>query len=143
MNSTRNSKRDRGTGARKLNGKRAARSAGAGFGGWGAEELERRVLLSAAIAALGNPITTPTGGGPAQVVLADRNGDGKLDAVQVDETGGAVGISLNSGGRLTGEGWGARAGAPMGVVVADVMSYFDPSHTPDGYPDLVIADYGH
>src|SRR5579859_5042031 len=123
MNSTGNWKRDRGTGSGKANAKRLARSVKAGSGGWGAEELERRVLLLGASAALGDPVTTPTRGGPVQVVLADMNQDGKLDAVTADNTGHVAGVFLNNAGQLPAEAWTAFAERPMAVGVADVMGY--------------------
>src|SRR5579859_7550864 len=87
-------------------------------GGWKPEELERRVLLSAAIAALGNEQTFLSGANPHAVALADLNRDGKLDAVVANNTGDTVSALLNDGtGQYPGKQTFAAGSLPIAVAV--------------------------
>lgn len=63
---------------------------------YGAEGLERRVLLSSAIAAFGVQQTFAVGARPYATIVADVNGDGKADLLSVNKAG-------NPGRRLAGE----------------------------------------
>ena len=86
-----------------------------------AEELERRVLLSAAIAALGNQQTFLSGQDPRAVALVDVNRDGKLDAVVANTTGNTISVLMNDGtGQYPGSQTFAAGSAPFAVTVGDV-----------------------
>src|SRR6476469_1767405 len=75
----------------------ASRTVRTWIGGSEVEGLERRVLLSAAIAALGNQQTFLSGPNPLAVALGDVNRDGKLDAVVANNTGDTINVLLNDG----------------------------------------------
>src|SRR5690242_1526995 len=86
-----------------------------------AESLERRVLLSSAIAAFGNPHVLPVGSGPTSVATADLNNDGKLDLVVANAAGNSVGVLLGNGnGTFQPQRVLAAGLAPFSVAVADV-----------------------
>ncbi|HSZ57078.1 MAG TPA: VCBS repeat-containing protein, partial [Tepidisphaeraceae bacterium] len=55
------------------------------------EGLERRVLLSSAIAAFNPQQAFPTGTNPLALAVADVNRDGKLDLIVANNTDGNVG----------------------------------------------------
>src|SRR5215469_2037774 len=59
------------------------------------ESLERRVLLSSAIAAFGAQQTFFVGSHPYSIATADLNGDGKLDIVA--GTGDGMSVLLGNG----------------------------------------------
>ncbi|MBV8080273.1 MAG: VCBS repeat-containing protein [Actinobacteria bacterium] len=72
---------------------------------------------------------------PQDVVLADLNGDGKLDAVVSDELSNSVDVLLGNGDGTFQTATSYPAGSyPGGVAVGDVNG--------DGRPDMVVADSG-
>src|SRR5689334_22614773 len=100
-----------------------------------AEELERRVMLSSAIAAFGAQVTFGVGSRPRGVVTADVNSDGKPDLIVTNGQAATVGVLLGNGSG----GFGTQAtfsvgSTPFGVAVADLNR--------DGKVDLVVANNG-
>src|SRR5690349_20363964 len=98
-----------------------------------AEELERRVMLSSAIAVVASQVTLGMGNQPRGVVTADVNSDGKLDLVVTNGSAGTVGVFLGNGnGSFGAQATFATGTTPFGVAVADVNR--------DGRLDLVVAN---
>src|SRR5262245_16525051 len=86
-----------------------------------AEELERRVLLSSAVAAFVPQITFGVGSQPRSVVTADVNADGKSDLIVSNGAGNNVGVLLGNGnGSFGAQATFATGTGPFGVAVADV-----------------------
>jgi hypothetical protein len=99
------------------------------------ENLERRVLLSSAIAAFGAQQTFPTGANPLALAVADVNRDGKPDLVVANNTDGNVGVLLGDGtGSFANQVTFNSGPEPIAIAVADVNG--------DGKPDLIVANYG-
>ena len=96
------------------------------------ENLERRVLLSSAIAAFGMQQTFGIGAAPDAVALADVNLDGKPDLI-IGNQPGSVGVLLGDGNG-TFQPQQTFAGGGDSVVAADVNA--------DGKPDLVVVSGG-
>src|SRR5579871_855043 len=85
-----------------------------------AEELERRVMLSAAIAAFGAQVTFGVGSQPRSVATADVNGDGKLDLLVANGAAGNVGVLPGNGnGGFGAESTFAVGTTPFSVAVGD------------------------
>jgi len=61
------------------------------------EQLERRVLLSSAIAAFAPQLTFSTGPGPNDAIVADINRDGKPDLLIANQDDNTVSILLGNG----------------------------------------------
>ena len=61
------------------------------------EQLERRVLLSSAIAAFVPQLTFSTGAGPNDAIVADINRDGKPDLLIANQDDNTVSILLGNG----------------------------------------------
>jgi hypothetical protein len=79
------------------------------------------------------PVTYPVGH-PGAVVLADFNGDGKLDIAVLQPVAGKVAILLGNGDGTFGSEVGYNTGQnPMALAAADVNG--------DGSLDLVVANY--
>src|SRR6185436_15156876 len=77
--------------------------------------------------------TYPAGTTPYGVVLADFNGDGKLDMACVNSGSDNVSIRLGNGDGTFGARVNIAVGdAPLGVAVGDFNR--------DGNPDLVVAN---
>jgi hypothetical protein len=99
------------------------------------EGLERRVLLSSAIAAFNPQQAFPTGTNPLALAVADVNRDGKLDLIVANNTDGNVGVLLGDGtGPFLNQATFASGPTPIAVAVADVNG--------DGKPDILVANYG-
>ncbi|HSZ57290.1 MAG TPA: FG-GAP-like repeat-containing protein, partial [Tepidisphaeraceae bacterium] len=99
------------------------------------EALERRVLLSSAIAAFNAQQAFPTGTNPLSLAVADVNRDGKLDLIVANNTDGNVGVLLGDGtGSFLNQATFASGPTPIAVAVADVNG--------DGKPDILVANYG-
>jgi hypothetical protein len=99
------------------------------------EALERRVLLSSAIAAFNAQQAFPTGTNPLSLAVADVNRDGKLDLIVANNTDGNVGVLLGDGtGSFLNQMTFASGPTPIAVAVADVNG--------DGKPDILVANYG-
>src|SRR5579863_1938652 len=87
------------------------------------EGLERRLLLSNAIAAFGAQQTFATGANPRSVAIADVNSDGKADAVVANSTSNTVGLLLGNGnGTYQAQQTFAVGSNPFSVAVSDVNS---------------------
>jgi len=100
-----------------------------------AEGLERRVLLSSAIAAFGMQQTFATGTQPRALAIADVNLDGKPDLLIANAVGNTVSVLLGNGnGTFQPQVTFAAGSGPFAIAVADVNL--------DGKPDLVVADSG-
>jgi hypothetical protein len=71
---------------------------------------------------------------PASVVVADVNGDGKLDAIVANENSNTLGVLLGNGDGTfqSAVTYGSGGRSPTSVAVADVNG--------DGRPDLVVAN---
>jgi hypothetical protein len=99
------------------------------------EGLERRVLLSTAIAAFNPQQVFPAGTNPLSLAVADVNRDGKLDLIVANNTDGNVGVLMGDGtGSFLNQMTFASGPTPIAVAVADVNG--------DGKPDLIVANYG-
>ena len=114
-------------GARRARSERYSQSCG-----FVTEKLERRVLLSSAIAAFGLEQTFAAGTGPHSLVLADFNRDGKLDAIFANSSD--IGVMLGNGnGTFAPPQTFADGGlTPLSIAVADVNR--------DGKPDIISAN---
>src|SRR5579871_2052853 len=100
-----------------------------------AEELERRVLLSAAIAAFAPQVTFAPGSQPRSVSTADVNGDGTQDLLIANSGTNSIAVALGNGNGTFGPQTTFAVGAtPFSVIAADVNG--------DGKPDLIVANYG-
>ena len=100
-----------------------------------AESLERRVLLSSAIAAFGIQQTFAVGSQPRTVAIADVNLDGKPDLLIANAVSNTVSVLLGNGnGTFQNQQTFAAGSGPFAIAVADVNQ--------DGKPDLVVADSG-
>jgi hypothetical protein len=98
------------------------------------EKLERRMLLSAAIAAFQTQQVFPTGADPVALAVADLNRDGKPDLIVANNTDGTVGVLLGDGtGSFLNQQTFACGANPFAIAVADVNG--------DGKPDLIVANY--
>ena len=99
------------------------------------EELERRVLLSSAIAAFGAQQTFGAGSVPRSATIADVNRDGKPDLLLVNRDSGTVSVLAGNGdGRFAAQRtFSTVAKKPYSLAVADVNG--------DGKPDLLVASY--
>ncbi|HSZ54874.1 MAG TPA: FG-GAP-like repeat-containing protein [Tepidisphaeraceae bacterium] len=99
------------------------------------EGLERRVLLSSAIAAFGTQQTFEAGQAPVSLAVADVNKDGKPDFV-VANTNNNVSIRVGDGNGGFSEGTLgfplATGISPSSVAVADLNG--------DGAPDIAVAN---
>ena len=99
------------------------------------ERLERRVLLSSAIAAFETQQLWPVGSQPRSVAIADVNHDGKPDVVVANAASNNVSVLLGNGdGSFQNQLTFAAGANPFAVAVADVNG--------DGKPDLIVADNG-
>jgi hypothetical protein len=99
------------------------------------ETLERRVLLSSAIAAFGAQQTFAVGSQPRSVAVADLNVDGKPDLVFANAVSNNVSVLLGNGnGTFQNQLTFATGTSPFAVAVADVNG--------DGKPDLIVANSG-
>jgi hypothetical protein len=98
------------------------------------ENLERRVLLSSAIAAFNPQQAFSTGTNPLALAVADVNRDGKPDLIVANNTDGNVGVLLGDGtGSFLNQQTFASGPTPIALAVADVNG--------DGKPDLIVANY--
>lgn len=77
---------------------------------------------------------TPVGAEPRALVVGDFNGDGNLDVIVGDESGGLAEFLGDGKGNLRSAG----SIATVGSVVSMAMGRF----TNDGKLDLVVSDYG-
>ena len=99
------------------------------------ESLEKRVLLSTAIAAFGAQQTFGTGSNPRSVAIADINTDGKLDLLVANSVGNSAGILLGNGnGTYQPQQTFAVGSTPFSIAAADVNL--------DGKLDLITANNG-
>src|SRR6185312_8883834 len=99
-----------------------------------AEELERRVMLSAAVAAFTTQ-SVGVGAQPWGVTLADVNRDRKLDLIATSGSGNFVQVQFGNGNGTFANPINLQTGTtPFSVAVGD----FDR----DGRPDLVTANNG-
>ena len=99
------------------------------------EELERRMLLSTAIAAFAPQVTFGAGASPRSVATADVNGDGKLDLIVANAGGNSLSVMLGNGnGTFGGQSIFAVGSSPYSVAVADVNR--------DGRIDLIASNNG-
>ncbi|HLY18919.1 MAG TPA: FG-GAP-like repeat-containing protein [Bryobacteraceae bacterium] len=77
--------------------------------------------------------TLPAGNGPAALIAADLNLDGKLDLIVANAGGAAVSVYLGNGdGTFAGRTNHATGAQPVALAVGDF------NH--DGIPDLVVAN---
>ena len=101
------------------------------------EGLERRVLLSTAIAAFGAQQTFAAGQGPVSLVVADVNKDGKPDFVVANANNNVtIRVGDGNGGFSEGTlGFPLATGiSPSNVAVADLNG--------DGNSDIAVANFG-
>jgi hypothetical protein len=101
------------------------------------EGLERRFLLSTAIAAFGAQQTFAVGSQPRGLAVADVNLDGKPDLLiaNAGSTSNSVSVLLGTGiGTFQPQLTFASGTAPFAITVADVNL--------DGKPDLLVANNG-
>src|SRR5690348_11734053 len=61
------------------------------------EELERRVMLSAAVLAFAPQVTFAVGAGPQAVSTVDLNRDGKLDLVVANSADNSISVLIGNG----------------------------------------------
>jgi hypothetical protein len=102
------------------------------------EGLERRRLLSAAIAAFGAPETFAAGAFADAIAIADVTNDGKPDLVVANLRGNSVSVLAGNGdGTFQSQQTFATSGSyPTAVAIADMNG--------DGKPDLIVANnLGH
>ena len=99
------------------------------------EGLEKRVLLSTAIAAFGAQQTFATGSNPRSVAIADANSDGKLDLLIANSGSNTAGVLLGNGnGTYQLQQTYAVGTTPFSIAAADVNL--------DGKLDLITANNG-
>ena len=99
------------------------------------ERLERRVLLSSAIAAFHTHQDFPAGNDPRSMVVADVNRDGKPDVIVGNYSSGTVGVFLGNGnGTLQTQKTFFAGAYPNAVAVGDLNG--------DGKPDIVVCAGG-
>ena len=100
---------------------------------YGAEGLERRVLLSSAIAAFGAQQTFALGNRAYATVVADVNGDGNADLLSVNIAGNNISVLLaNGNGSFQTQRTFAAGSNPVSIAVADINR--------DGKLDLIAAN---
>jgi FG-GAP-like repeat len=88
------------------------------------------LVLSTSFTQLG---TFATGSDPHTPVLADVNGDGKLDLVVANDGGGTVGVLLGNGNGTFQAQQTYTAPSPYDLTVGDVNG--------DGKPDIVVGSF--
>jgi len=92
------------------------------------ERLERRVLLSSAIAVFGTQQTFAAGVQPRSVTAADLNHDGKVDLVIANAASNDVGVLLGNGnGTFQSQVTFATGLDPLAATVADVNGDGNPT----------------
>src|SRR4051812_48072481 len=115
--------------------RRAVNGRSGGAGAFAAERLERRVLLSAAIAAFGPQQAYLAGTNPLSLAAADFNNDGKIDLAIASNTLDSVGVLPGDGsGTFPGRQNFPAGSGPIFVAAADLNG--------DGRRDLITANYG-
>jgi hypothetical protein len=97
------------------------------------EGLERRVLLSSALAIFGPQQTFAAGSQPRSITAADLNLDGKVDLVIANGVSNNVSVLLGNGnGTFQSQVTYATGLNPLAATVADVNG--------DGKPDIIVAN---
>ena len=97
------------------------------------EALEKRVLLSSAIAAFGAQHTFSAGPVPRSATVADVNLDGKPDLLVVDRDSDTLGVLLGNGdGTFAAQRTAPTGPKPYSLAVADVNG--------DGKPDVLVGN---
>ncbi len=88
--------------------------------------------MLAPVAARATRVDYPTGTGPTGLVVADLDGDGKLDVVTANTQAATVSVLKGVDGGLAGKVDYATGNGPAAVVALDLDA--------DGHPDLVVAN---
>lgn len=89
------------------------------------------VLLGNGDGTFGQPVSYPAGTGPAAVVAADLNGDGKLDLAIATVANGALALLGNGDGTFQGPSSYILPGPAISLQVSDLDG--------DGKPDLALT----
>src|SRR5207249_1548514 len=83
---------------------------------------------------LGVHVDYTTGASPYGVVVADLNGDGRLDVATANYAGSSISVLLGNGNGTLQPRTDYQVGsAPAGLIAVDLNR--------DGKPDLVTANY--